>query len=93
MPFQKGNTIGNRKGKPKGCRDFALEFLKALKQVEKSERVNYLEVALRKSLRSKDLMKSILNKMLPDLSKTDLGGEVLKTLQLIVKPNVTDADK
>ncbi len=82
MPFQKGNQLGNRNGRPKGSRDFAVEMLEAIKTVEKDKGKRLLVFAVEKCFDSEKVLCSVLNKMVPDLSESLLKGEL--DLDLVV---------
>jgi hypothetical protein len=64
------------------------EFYKALRSVEQTDHINYMEQAIRASLKDNNLRIAILKKLLPDLSETEIGVNLINVVR-----HLDDKDK
>lgn len=90
MPFTKGHS-GNPKGKPKGSKDFAVALLKAIKRVEKEQKINLLKHFVEQAIVDNKVLIALVKKFMPDLRQTDLNldGELtINGLADIIKKSV-----
>ena len=88
--FKAGNTYALGKGRPRGSRDFAGEFVRAWKAVEKRKGVKVMERAIEQALDYPKAMNGILRKVLPDLQdirSVNVNANVHHTtVELSLKP-------
>lgn len=88
MPFKKGiDPNRNYKGRGKGL--LTKMFEDALEKVEQEEGTNFFLHVVRRAYKNDDVAKSLINKMLPDLSKVDSESAVrlMDGIKLILTDN------
>lgn len=73
------NPGGKSQGERKQARDFKIEFWKAMKEVEGLERKTLMKHTVEQAFKNPDILKAVLNKMLPDLSKDEGIENMVRT--------------
>jgi len=73
-PFQKGQS-GNPKGKEKGTADFMVQLKTAIHTLEKEKGISIIEFAVREAYTNPQVLISMIKKILPDISKSDVKVE------------------
>lgn len=73
------NPSGLSKKDKLKARDFKYEFWKAMKEVEVTERKTLMKHTVEQAFKNPDILKAVLNKMLPDLSKDEGIENMVRT--------------
>jgi len=81
MPDLPTNPSGRSKSANLKTRDFKYEFWKAMKEVEGEKRKTLMKHTVEMAFQNPEVLKSVINKMLPDLSESDAGQNLINIIR------------
>ena len=75
-PLWSKGVSGNPNGRPKGTCELDI-FKQAVKEVEKSKKLNLYRHAVRRAFISDVMLVAVLRKLVPDISEIDHSGQFI----------------